>query len=68
MTDLAQAVDRRVDQPGVVGSDDSESENESDPIQQSAATGAPLSRPGKLKIRPGGESYQRGFVPSKMAS
>ena len=49
MTDLAQTVDRRVDQLGVACSDDSESENESDPLQHSAATSAPSARPGKLK-------------------
>ena len=49
MTDLAQTVDRRVDQLGVACSDDSESENESDPLQRSAATSAPSARPGKLK-------------------
>ncbi|XP_078355584.1 uncharacterized protein LOC144640268 [Oculina patagonica] len=35
MTDLAKTVDRRVEHLGVGGSDDSESENETDPIQQS---------------------------------
>ena len=49
MTDLAQMVYRRVDQLGVVCSDDSESENESDPLQHSAATSAPSAHPGKLK-------------------
>jgi len=49
MTDLAQTVDRRVDQLAVVCSDDSESENESDPLQHSAATSAPSVRPRKLK-------------------
>ena len=49
MHDFAQTVDRRVDQLGVVCSDDSESENESDPLPHSAATSAPSARPGKLK-------------------
>ena len=49
MTDLAQTVDRGVDQLGVACSDDSESENESDPLQHSAATSAPSALPGKLK-------------------
>ena len=49
MTDLAQTVDRRVDQLGVACSDDSESENESDPLQHSAVTSAPSALPGKLK-------------------
>ena len=49
MTNLAQTVDRRVDQLGVACSDDSKSENESDPLQHSAATSAPTARPGKLK-------------------
>ena len=49
MTALAKTVDRRVEHLGVGGSDDSESENEIDPIQQSGATSAPSSRPGKLK-------------------
>ncbi|KAL9978001.1 hypothetical protein ACROYT_G015474 [Oculina patagonica] len=41
MTDLAKIVDRWVEHLGVGGSDDSESENETDPIQQSGATSAP---------------------------
>ena len=49
MTDLAQTLDRGVDQLGVASSDDSESENESDPLQHSAATSAPSALPGKLK-------------------
>ena len=49
MTDLAQTVDRRVDQLGVVCSDHSESENESHPLQHSAANSAPSARPGTLK-------------------
>ena len=49
MTDMAKTVDRRVDQLSDICSDDSESENERDPIQHSAATSAPSSRPGKLK-------------------
>ena len=49
MTDLAQTVDRWVDKLGIACSDDSQSENESDPLQQSAATSAPAARPGKLK-------------------
>ena len=49
MTNLAQTLDRGVDQLGVACSDDSESENESDPLQHSAATSAPSALPGKLK-------------------
>ena len=49
MTDLAKTVDRQVDQLGIVSTDDRESENENDPIQQSAATSAPSSRPRRLK-------------------
>ena len=48
MTDLAQTVDRQVDQLGVVCSDDSESENESDSLQHSAAT--PSARPSHLSL------------------
>ena len=58
MTNLAQTLDRGVDQLGVACSDDSESENESDPLQHSAATSAPSALPGKLNFGPGGESYQ----------
>ena len=65
MTDLAQAVDRRVDQLGVVCSDDSESENESDPIQQSAATCAPLLRPGKLKSGRGAKATSEVLFPQR---
>lgn len=49
MSNLAQTVDRRVDQLGVVCSDHSESENESHPLQHSAANSAPSARPGTLK-------------------
>ena len=49
MSNLGQTVDRRVDQLGVVCSDHSESENESHPLQHSAANSAPSARPGKLK-------------------
>ena len=50
MTDLAQTVDRRVDQLGVVCSDDSESENESNSLQHLAATSAPSARPSHLSL------------------
>ena len=49
MSNLAQTVDRRVDQLGVVCSDHSESDNESHPLQHSAANSAPSARPGTLK-------------------
>ena len=49
MSNLAQTVDQWVGQLGVVCSDHSESENESHPLQHSAANSAPSARPGKLK-------------------
>ena len=49
MTDLATTVDQRVEQLGVICSDDGESENECAPLQLLVANSAPPSRPGKLK-------------------
>ena len=65
MTSLAQTVDRRVEHLGVGGFDDSESENETDPIQQSGATSAPSSRPGKLKSGREAKATSEVFYPQR---
>ena len=49
MADLVKTVDRRVDQFGLLASDDSESENEGEPSQHSTIKPSSSSRPGKLK-------------------
>ena len=60
MTDLATSVYQRVEQLGVICSDDSESENECALLQPLAANSAPPLHPGKLKS--GREAKATGAV------
>jgi len=67
MTDLAKTVDQRLEQLGVICSVDSESENESPPLQQLAATSASPSRPGKLKSGREAKATSAVFYPQSAA-